>query len=97
MGSAHVAVRLRVDSKFGAIEPLVADMRRDDLPQADTRIPDPFHGWQFNATDLPASLMKGKHKIVLFGKAGDGQLHAFGGQNSKGAMRCLCDDVECPC
>ena len=28
---------------------------RDDLPASDARIPDPFHGWQFNATDLPAA------------------------------------------
>ena len=97
-GTEPVTVQLRVDGKVGQIKPLVADMLREDLPKANPLIPDPYHGWQFNTTDLPAFLMKGKHAVVLVGKvAGESKLHPFGGHKGVGEQRCLCDGVECLC
>eukprot|EP01043_Picozoa_sp_COSAG02_P016885 COSAG02_NODE_753_length_17610_cov_23.119753_9_plen_300_part_00 len=97
-GTEPVIVRLRVNGKFGLIKPTVADMPRIDLPTANPNVPDPYHGWQYNATDLPASLMQGQKRVTLLGHVGEnGQYHPYGGKKGAGVERCLCHGVECPC
>ena len=97
-GSEPVMVHLRINGKFGLLKPFVADMTRIDLPESNSDIPDPYHGRQYNATDLPASLMEGRKEITLFGRVDEeGQYHPYGGKKGLGVTQCLCDGVECPC
>jgi hypothetical protein len=97
-GTEPVIVRLRVNGQLGVVKPVVADMARMDLPKANPNIPDPYHGWQYNASDLPPSLMEGRQKIVLWGDVDErGPPHAYGGKKGEGVMRCLCHGIECAC
>jgi hypothetical protein len=96
-GTEPVIVELRVNGKFGKIPAQVANIPRADIPKANPKIPDPAHGFQY--TTLPAALLKGVQKIVLFGKVGeDGALNPLGGSPKQPVLkRCLCDGTECPC
>ena len=70
---------------------------KDDLPVNNKLIPDPFHG--FTLTELPAALLKGVQKIVMFGSPHPGERPwlpmGHGPGKALGAKLCLCDGVKC--